>query len=131
MKSIYFIAVILTLSSCAGRRTMHSEKREWISAFKNTVIISAVEQQDKKMSKDISTAINFDLIGNTRYYKIADSIGKKFRNAIEPSIVLDFNGAKAIFNSALDYYTSKELNSLSEMYYKQYYKEKYYYPSGS
>lgn len=34
------------------------------SSFKNAVIISAIEQQAKKMNKDISTAINFDLIGD-------------------------------------------------------------------
>lgn len=110
---------------------MNLKKREWTDVFKNTVVISSIKSHYNNLDsltsgvkKDMSQSINFDVIGNTKYYNIADSIGKKFYKSIKPSIIQDFDGGKAVLNESLFYYRSKELDSISGKYFEKYSKEK-------
>ena len=129
MKIIYIFSAILLLNSCIIRRDTGSERNEWTKAFKRSVFISAVKASyaSNKIAitgNDLSEALNFEVIGNRKYLKIADSIGKRYSLLIKPSIIRDYDGKRAIINESLSYYDSKELDSLSGKYYSQYKSER-------
>jgi hypothetical protein len=129
MKIIYIFSAILLLNSCIIRRDTGSQRNEWTKAFKRSVFVSAIKASYASNNiaitdTDLSDALNFEVIGNTKFSKIADSIGKRYSLLIKPSIIRDYDGKRAIINESLSYYESKELDSLSARYYSLYKSER-------
>lgn len=116
-----FIALFfcITLSACSVQRKQ--DKEDWMNSYKRQVFISCIKSQNTSVLKnDISESINSELLGNTSYVKQADSLGNKFYKLIQPSKILDYNNNKALVNGCLEYYGSKQLDSIAKSAYKKY-----------
>lgn len=118
MKSIAIISFLILFIACSPKQVV--KENEWITAYKNTACIACMSEVQECNKNDISNAINFDLIGNTFYFKQADSLGKLYGLAIKPSPNMDYEGRKIITNSCLEFYNSKKLDSISQLAYKNY-----------
>jgi hypothetical protein len=116
-----FIALIfcITLGACSVQKKQ--QKADWINSYKRQVFISCLNVQNRELSKnDVSESINADILGNTYYLKQADSLGKGFYRLIRPSKILDHNNNRALVNGCLEYYESKQLDSMAKSAYKEY-----------
>lgn len=112
-----FSLALFLFSSCAMRQSQR--RSNWINAYKNQVFISCVkESNNQALVNDISESINFDIIGDTGAVNEADSLGRLFYRTIEPSVILDHQNKKAVYNFCLAYYQSKELDVAARKAYK-------------
>jgi hypothetical protein len=126
MKKIFFLSIIFLSVSCKTLKSNSESKlyskKEWITIYKNRVVLTCLKKTGINLEKDNSGAIQFEIIGsNLKLIHEIDSVGNKYAQEIlnSPSY---FEG-KPIINKILEIYKSKELSALAKNCYKKYNRE--------
>lgn len=96
-------------------------KKEWITSYKNYIVVQTLRKTGIDLNKDNSGVIQFEILGtNPKVLKEIDSLSNKYSQLIlsSPSY---FEG-KPIICTALGIYISKELDIIANNSYKKKYK---------
>lgn len=136
MKNLFFCLSLCFLYSCNCHKAkvnngLHggfppNEKQAWIEAYKSEYFISCLgaaygKSFDSLNAIDVSSSVNTEIIGSEISDRV-DSIGFKI-GKVRSFDEGDFAGKKSVVNNCLQYYNSKELDSLAENAYSIYKKK--------
>lgn len=132
MKKICFImtliGILLSTEGCkikkAGK-TSQSEKRQWMKEYALCSCLSLIAKQDTAIQDDISKSIYVEITDYTRtdknnIYNAVDSLASKAIKSINPTQIADYEGRKPYMKSCIEFYQSKELDSLIRHYDSEY-----------
>lgn len=132
--SICFLSFILSCKvvpknyEIENDSTISLHEGKWISNFKNEVFLRCLKKlypqslSDLIDSNDVSSAANLDhLEFNTKVTHIVDSLANSF--ATRQEALWTIEGKKVTMNVCMKYRNSKELDSLTMLYYQRFYKK--------
>ncbi|PUZ28609.1 hypothetical protein DCC81_03755 [Chitinophaga parva] len=74
------------------------------------------------MKQDVSESLNTDLLGDYSMIRQADSLGRAYYQKIKPSPILDLQQKKLVIDQALEFYTSKSLDSIARVQFSTFQK---------
>lgn len=111
---ILSILILSILTSCKSlKNDLHVyNKKEWVTAYKNYIVVQTLRKTGIDLNKDNSGTIQFEILGaSSKTLKEIDSLSNKYSQAILSSSSY-FEG-KPIVSMILNIYTSKELDIIA------------------
>jgi hypothetical protein len=123
-KIVFFVFMsVFLLESCSGYKQIRNDKQQVIFAYKASICDACLKASGVIIAKDASPSLNFQLIGDFNFLRLADSIGLYQAKLIKERAGW-FKGGEmeehsAILNGCLELYDSKYVDSLARDYAKK------------